>query len=1198
MSLQFIIGPQTADKRNIYIEEISKILEKEPEAQCFVIVPEHAKFEGETKILADLWQANGYGNETFMSSIQLQVFSFSRLAWFFLKDEAIFQNKQLSDAGMSMLLRKILMDQQEELILFRREVDKEGFVQQLTNLFKELRAGRVSVRDLEESIKLESTSIREQDQQTKLQELSILYQEFCEKMDNGYIQYEMILENLAQMIMQTNMENVYIFVDGYYHFSAQEMLILQSFMHRAKKVSLVLDLDKPYVNQQPELHNLFYAAGNTYFLLYQYARHSQIKILRDIRVAAQVDGYQKGMVELDKYWTDTSSGTQKTQLTTYDSEAVRALTEIWSCDTKQAEIFHIANSINQLVLEKNYRYKDFLILSRRVEDYETIVAPLFKKANIPVFYDKAEEMRHHPFTNFIDSLFRIRANYWRYADIMRLLRTELMIPSFDAEDADLKRKQEILEQYRELIDKTENILLGYGFEGNAWFQKGEWDVYGFDQDEEAMATRPKVAGMDEANFMKTFLQNTLLSFYKKLPKIKTGREAATVLYQFLEENGIDQQLIFWRDEALEAGNLDRARQHEQVWKTFTHLLDEYVETLGDTEFNDKVFHEILMTGFETATYSIVPPTLDEVIFSSMEGARFEPAKVVYILGATQDNLPKLTENRSLLTEEERVVLNESLESNGKYLRPSVEQSTAAEPYIAYQAFLAGKERLFLTYPLSSEGQNRAAKISPYVARIANDFSIPVQHRAADIIDGENKENFLGTKIQNLGQLVKLLRDQLSSQNKMPLLWRKVLSYLYRDTSIKMEMERIFSSINYKNIPATLTAEIAEQLYGKDLYLSVSQLESYYLDPYSHFLLYGLRLKERQKYELSPAGTGEFYHDSLEQIVRQMRGKRDLSTEDVRRIAKSILENLFGSHKYAILSSSNRMKFIREQLEDTIQQVSWVIHEQRKRTAFENLRTEAVFGQSGLENALKGLEFPIDSNRTLHVRGKIDRIDKVEQDGKSLLTVMDYKSSQHKFNFEDAYYGLAMQMITYLDVALMNAEDLLVKDAVPAGAFYLHVKNPYLKVLEQPTLEQWEEQLLTENKWKGLLIAEQEVTEALDPHVTKGNSSLVLPFRYKNNGDFYKQSDLVTQEELELLILNNRRRIQEAGIRILSGELKMSPIKDRLFIPTVQGPYRAVSQFDSTLRENRYRRLEKLSKDEVLQKLKQEFDQNLEEGKRE
>ena len=55
--------------------------------------------------------------------------------------------------------------------------------------------------------------------------------------------------------------------------------------------------------------------------------------------------------------------------------------------------------------------------------------------------------------------------------------------------------------------------------------------------------------------------------------------------------------------------------------------------------------------------------------------------------------------------------------------------------------------------------------------------------------------------------------------------------------------------------------VAEQLYGKELYLSVSQLERYYEDPYSHFLQYGLKLKERAKYELSAAGTGEFFHEA-------------------------------------------------------------------------------------------------------------------------------------------------------------------------------------------------------------------------------------------------------------------------------------------------------------------------------------------------
>ncbi|MDE1548785.1 PD-(D/E)XK nuclease family protein [Jeotgalibaca caeni] len=1187
MSLQFLIGPQTADKRKVYIEEMKALMTEKPNATFFVIVPEHAKFEGEMNILEQLWQAEEKANPNFMGSINLQVFSFSRLAWFFLRDQPIFQYRQLSDAGISMLLRKILLDKADDLILFRREIDKEGFIQQLTDLFKELRAGRIQVADLEVALHQGDESIRQADRQLKLKELAMIYEVYCQKMDEGYLQYEMLLEALAEMVEQSDMTDVYLYIEGYYYFSAQELQILHSFLHHAEKVTLVLDLDKPYVERVPELHDLFYAAGSTYFNLYQYARSHGIPVLQDKRIVTQVDGYQEGMVSLDHYWIQTTSGTKQSSLD-YELAPVQELMEVWACDTKQAEIFHVANNINRLVQEKGYRYKDFLILARRVEDYETILSPLFNKANLSVFYDKAEEMRHHPFTDFIDSLFRIRMNYWRYPDIMRLLRTELLVPAMEME-ADLASKQTWLDQYRDKVDQTENILLGYGFEGNAWFEKDDWQVYDFGDEEDGLNQTPEVKGLAEANIIKRFLQETLLPYYRGLPKIKTGRDAALALYRFLERNRINEQIIFWRDEALEAGNLDRARQHEQVWKTFTLLLDEYVETLGDMPYDEQVFHEILMTGFETATYSIVPPTLDQVIFSSIEGARFEPAKVVYIIGATQDQLPKAHENRSLLTEEERASLQQSLGEEGKYLRPSIDQSTASEPYIAYQAFLAGKEKLVVTYPMSSEEQSRVAKLSPYVARIAKDFDIPIQHRAANVIDAEKTANFMGTKIQNVAQLVKLLRHQLTSNEKMPLLWRKILSYVYRDQDIQPAMASIFASLKYKNVPAQLTPEIATELYGKNLYLSVSQLESYYLDSYSHFLKYGLRLKERQKYELSAAGTGEFYHEALEHIVRQMRGRKDLSKEEVQQIAENVLKNLFGSQKYAILSSSNRMRFIQEQLQDTIYRLSWVIQGQRSLTTFENLRTEAIFGQAGVPNALEGLEFPLSGGKSLSIRGKIDRIDKVEQDGKQYLTVMDYKSSRHTFQFEDAYYGLAMQMITYLDVAMMNAEQLMVNQAVPAGAFYLHVKNPFLEVLQQPSADLFEQKLIEENKWKGLIVADRTITDAMDPHVTDGASSLVLPFRYTNKGEFYSSlNDLVTQEELNLLMKNNRRRIQEAGERILSGELQMNPVKDRLYIPSVQGPYRAVSQFDSTLRENRYRRLEKMNKKQVLERLKEEL----------
>lgn len=81
---------------------------------------------------------------------------------------------------------------------------------------------------------------------------------------------------------------------------------------------------------------------------------------------------------------------------------------------------------------------------------------------------------------------------------------------------------------------------------------------------------------------------------------------------------------------------------------------------------------------------------------------------------------------------------------------------------------------------------------------------------------------------------------------------------------------------------------------------------------------------------------------------------------------------------------------------------------------------------------------------LHVRGKIDRIDVASEQEDTWLSVVDYKSSGRSFDVTEAYYGMAMQLLTYLDVALMDAVRLTGKAAVkPAGSYYLHVHNPVL-----------------------------------------------------------------------------------------------------------------------------------------------------------
>lgn len=70
-----------------------------------------------------------------------------------------------------------------------------------------------------------------------------------------------------------------------------------------------------------------------------------------------------------------------------------------------------------------------------------------------------------------------------------------------------------------------------------------------------------------------------------------------------------------------------------------------------------------------------------------------------------------------------------------------------------------------------------------------------------------------------------------------------------------------------------------------------------------------------------------------------------------------------------------------------------------------LLTESSFGlpKSELGN------FSVDD---IYLRGRIDRLDQLSTD---YLGAIDYKSSAHSFKLQEAYDGLSLQFMTYLDV---------------------------------------------------------------------------------------------------------------------------------------------------------------------------------------
>ncbi|MDZ7835902.1 MAG: PD-(D/E)XK nuclease family protein [Alkalibacterium sp.] len=328
------------------------------------------------------------------------------------------------------------------------------------------------------------------------------------------------------------------------------------------------------------------------------------------------------------------------------------------------------------------------------------------------------------------------------------------------------------------------------------------------------------------------------------------------------------------------------------------------------------------------------------------------------------------------------------------------------------------------------------------------------------------------------------------------------------------------------------------------------------------------------------------------IVSRDLNVNELTDQELNALTDEVLSELYEKNKFRLLAMSNRMKFIRKQLSNTIRQMMWAITNQSRRSRMAPQMSEVLFGRIAGKQGVPGLTFPLNNGGKLHVRGKIDRLDAVEIDDELYISVVDYKSGDKKLVFEEIYHGLMMQLLTYLDTAVEHSEELFGRKAKPAGAFYAQVKNPLLDARSVKGKD-WLDEMLKQFKMKGLLLNEEDllrnIDRMLDPD-EKG-SSLVYPLEKLKSGKL--KGSFITLEDLELLLRHHRTKIREAGNLILSGENQLAPFyeKKRFTPTTVGGEYHPVSQFDVLLpgNQNYYRNLPKISdQDELIDKLKEKY----------
>lgn len=240
MGLGFILGNASKDHQQKDFEQLAKWRKENPNRMVYYIVPNHIKFESEVNALKYMRQTF-FQDEKIFASHDLQVFSFTRLAWYFMKDTPAYQIPRITSAGSNMIIYRILRDLKDELQVFSGEESQPGFITQLAKQMTELQNGCIMPEDVMQMVeKLPKESLGSKALlRSKLHDLALVYARFVEMTSGRYLANTEILTELAQYLEKIDLKNSCFLISGFNQMTAREMLLVEKLIKMQKASSSI-----------------------------------------------------------------------------------------------------------------------------------------------------------------------------------------------------------------------------------------------------------------------------------------------------------------------------------------------------------------------------------------------------------------------------------------------------------------------------------------------------------------------------------------------------------------------------------------------------------------------------------------------------------------------------------------------------------------------------------------------------------------------------------------------------------------------------------------------------------------------------------------------------------------------------------------------------------------------------------------------
>ncbi len=1139
MSLRFCFGPSGAGKSHRIYEEIMQRAAEEPGRNFLIIVPDQFTMQTQ-KDLVMRSDRDGILN--------IDVLSFGRLSHRILEEVGTKEMPVLDDTGKSLVLQKVAADLKEQLPAMGSLLHKQGYIHEVKSAISEFMQYGISTQDMD---KLITSAQKRGALAMKLKDLKTLYRGFQDYIRDHFITTEETLDVLRRSLSKSKiLKGSVVVFDGFTGFTPIQNRLIQELMRVCAETIVTVTIgvgEDPYKMDGEQ--KLFHLSKKTVADLEKLAAEAEVERGEDLFVKGGPNRFAKAPAlhyleqNLFRYQYEPYAGEQQ------EIHMFEAL-------SPREEVHQTALYIRHLIREQGMTYRDIAVVIGDLEGYASYVETEFGQLEIPCFLDRTRGIVLNPMIEYIKSALQLYIKDFSYDTVFHFLRSGM---------ADISREE---------IDELENYVIRTGARGYRTYSRL------FTRRTEEMQGNAEGSEQAEEKTMER-LNRIRQQFMDAVEILHMGSQEkagdyVSHLYDFLEQNQVQQKLLNYQQQFEKEGDLSRAREYAQIYRLVMDLLDQVYELLGEEEISRQEFADILEAGFGEITVGTIPQNVDRIVVGDMERTRLKQVKVLFFLGVNDGNIPKNASKGGIISDMDREFLIES----GTEMAPSPRQQMYIQRLYLYLNMTKPSEQLYLSYAkVNSEGKGiRPSYLIDTVRKLFPAMSVEYPQNRSRLEQIEGRQ-------EGARYLAEELREYV--EGTLPEEERQDFYLMYRAYEADAVGRDLLTWAAFRRYRESgLSRIVARALYGQQLENSVSRLETYAACACRHFLQYGLSLQEREEFGFEASDMGTVYHAVLENFAGKLAESNltwwDFTENFAAKAVKESVEAYAATYGETVLYSSARNEYAITRMSRILTRTVLTLQKHLKQGSFQPDDYELSFR---FAEDLDSIHVDLSEDEKMHLQGRIDRIDVSEDAEHVYVKVIDYKSGNRKFDLAALYYGLQLQLVVYMNAAMeMESRKHPDKEIVPAALLYYHIDDPTIETPVELTDEQINEQILAKLRMNGVVNSDPEVVERLDRYMQ--DKSVVIPVEKKKDGSFSARSGVLSREEMQLISSYVDAKIRSIGREILDGKIAANPYEKGNEEACTYCAYKKVCGFDGSIPGYEKRQLEDLDKQALMQRMQE------------